>query len=140
MNSERSEWQNDWTAFTSYLEVQLRNGATEDDLANCFGGCEVRWAGEIEEIDIDDLAAFVNVLLVERSIKLQNDAVVLLDGLALVVSERSTEKWESRRVGETVTFTAILGAAGSPFPPIQVTTLRSGKTVIMIQATNAQPV
>jgi hypothetical protein len=132
-------WKNDWNAFTEFLEMQLQGGATQNDLASSFGGCEVCWAGTIENVEIDELSAGVDVLLDERIVTLQNGSEVILDGLSLSLAEESTDKWQSFTAGDLVSFTAILGNLASPFSPIEVKTLGSGKSIIMIRLSNALP-
>lgn len=139
MNHSDVRWKNDWNLFTEFLEQQLHNGASQDELADYFGGCEVRWKGIIEQIDFDELASVVDVLLPERVVKLRDGSEVALDGLTLAVPEGSTEAWQDFRTGDEITFRATLGEPNSPFSPVELKTLKSGKSVIMIRASNALP-
>lgn len=132
-------WENNWLAFADELERKLQSGATLEELAKCFGGRQIKWNGTVEQVDFDELAAIVDVALPNRIVTLEDGGQALLDGLTLPVAEASTEKWRGLSTGADVTFVATLGEAGSPFSPIEVKTLKSGESIIMIRVSNAIP-
>jgi hypothetical protein len=132
-------WENNWLAFADELERKLQSGATPEELARCFGGRQVKWNGTVEQVDFDELAAIVDVALPNRVVTLEDGGQSPLDGLTLAVAEASTEKWRGLSTGDDVTFVATLGEAGSPFSPIEVKTLKSGESIIMIRVSNAIP-
>ena len=138
-SNKNCEWQNDWVSFTSSLESELQNGATNKALSSRFGGSIICWTGTIEHMNISKLVAAVDVSLAKRIIRMIDGDEIVLDGVSLTIAENETEKWTQFRTGDLVTFKATLGDPDSPFPPIEVKTLRSGKSLIIIAAINAVP-
>ncbi len=139
MKNTDIQWRDDWNLFVEFLERKLQDGASQDDLDDCFGGREVCWTGTIEQIDFDELAAIVDVLLPERVVTLLDGSEVVLDGLTLAVSEGFIERWQHFESGDEITFTATLCEANSPFSPVELKTLESGGSIIMIRTSNASP-
>lgn len=133
-------WQNDWKEFAKVLQAKLSSCESKADLSAYFGGVEICWTGTIERFDFDATARLVMVSLPPQSIIVGNDRVVLLDNLALAVSSDCQEKWNELKVGDKVTFVATLHNKDATFPPIEVTTLSTGKTIIFVNANKSRPV
>jgi len=138
--SNTQEWNTNWSLFTDELERALQSGASNADLAKLFGGHQIQWSGTIEQIDFDDLSTVIDVALPARTIAFADGNSVMLDGLTLAVAESDTTAWEGFRTGDDITFTADFGISQSPFSSIELKTLRSGKSIIMIRVGNALPV
>ncbi len=138
--STHDSWQNSWPLFAKVLESELRSAASNERLAEVFGGARVRWRGIIEEISFDELSNMVCVALPVANIALGDGCEDSLDGLALSVNETETCHWSGLAPGDEITFEATLGTSEGPFPPVEVESLTSGKTLIMIRANGAVPV
>ena len=57
----------------------------------------------------------------------------MLKGVSLPLADSAIADWQQIAEGTIVRFSAIVGAGESPFPPIEVTNLRSGKTIVMVR-------
>ena len=68
-----------------------------------------------------------------------NGEIVILDGLTLAVAESDASNWEGYKRGDKVTFRAVLGEPQTPFSAIELKTLKSGRSIIMLRVGNAMP-
>jgi hypothetical protein len=134
------DWQSNWDLFVDTLQNRLRAGDTPEALCERFGGRSVTWDGVLEEKSIDSLAPGVLVSLPNRQIELGEGRVVTLDGVSVPVADDSIADWKSLAIGTRFAFSAMLGSAGSPFPPIEVKHLRSGESVVFVRLSEGRPV
>lgn len=133
-------WQNDWREFTKLLQAKILTCSSMTELSSYFGGVEICWTGTINRFDFDTNARLVMVSLPPQSVKVTNGSEVLLETLALAVSPECKKKWDEFKVGDKVTFVATLHDKDAIFPPIEVTSLSTGKTIIFINANKSRPV
>jgi hypothetical protein len=103
------------------------------------GGRVVTWSGVLEQKNLDHLSPSVSIDIPEKQVDIGEGRIVTLRGLSLPVAEQAIGDWNSLENGIPVTFTATLGSGGSPFAPIEVMGLRSGRYIIMIRLTDAKP-
>ena len=132
-------WNTNWPLFAHELERALQGGASNADLAEMFGGQQIQWTGTIEQINFNELRAVVDVALQPHTVGLPNGEIVILDGLTLAVAESDASNWEGYKRGDKVTFRAVLGEPQTPFSAIELKTLKSGRSIIMLRVGNAMP-
>lgn len=135
-----TEWQNDWQAFAELLEAKILNGERKDELAAFFGGIEVCWTGMVDRIDLDTSVSVVTVTLPTQCVRIGNGTEVLLDGLVLAVNPENESKWDHVKVGDNITFVATFDDKSAIFPPIELKTLSTGKSIVSIRLRNSIPV
>lgn len=141
MVTNDDSWLESWESFTQVLERRLQAHATSEDLLRWYGGKTVRWRGVISRLDIDNLAPNVYITLAETVIDLGGGRETLLDVVSLPIADSAIEDWRGFCVGAEVTFEATFLAHGdSPFPPIEVKTLKSGRTLVMLGLRDAAPI
>jgi len=133
-------WMESWDLFTKAMERQLQGGATNEELSRFFGGKTVRWQGVIEHMGIDKVAPNVEVALPRRDIKFGDGREASLDGLSLLLADSAIDDWRALSPGTEVRFSATLGQGISPFLPIEIKTLKSGHTVVLIRLSDATPI
>lgn len=133
-------WCKDWSVFVGELRRLIQSGSSNADLVKMFGGHQVQWSGIVEEVDIDELSATVNVEMTAYTLSLLDGGSILLDGLTLRVAEADEPVWESYESGDEVAFVADLVNPSIPFPCIELKKLPTGKSYIMIRLENAKPV
>lgn len=130
-------WQNDWKMFVDVLADQLQRRV--ENLEAVFAAKSVRWSGVLAEKLLSEPAPMVTVVMPKAQINLGDRGVVNLSDKSLPVAQDAIGDWERIPIGTTLSFTAILGAEGSPFPAVQVKHLNSGRTIILIRLSNARP-
>jgi hypothetical protein len=133
-------WSDNWELFVDELERRAQHGDTTEELAQYFGGATVRWKGIIEHVDIDEPAPGVEIRLPRKVVKLADGGKVSLDGLGMSVSDSAVDNWRALKVGSAVRFQATFAEGTSVFPPVEIKTLKSGRSVILIQLCNAVPI
>jgi hypothetical protein len=138
--STKTSWQSDWTKFVDELAGCLREGEDADKLANRFGGRLVEWEGTLDRKRIDELAASVNLALPEKRIDFGDGRVATVKSISLPLAESAAVDWQQIANGTKVKFSALVGAGESPFPPIEVVNLRSGKTIVTIRLSEGVPI
>lgn len=138
--STKATWQSDWSSFVDVLAGCLQNTEETDALANRFGGKRVEWEGVLDCKQIDELAPSVNLALPEKHIDFGDGRVAILKSISLPLAESAVADWQQIAEGTKVKFSALVGAGESPFPPVEVTNLRSGRTIVMIRLSEGAPV
>jgi hypothetical protein len=133
------EWQTDWKTFVDVLAEQLRRGATSEDLAVTFGSKAVAWSGVLTEKLVDELAPLVTIALPEATIALQDSRAVHLSEQSVPVARDAVSAWQAIPIGTALSFTATLGTAHAPFPPVEVVHLCSGRTLVAIRLSDGRP-
>lgn len=133
-------WQNDWMSFAKILEKQLCEGVGAKKLETIFGSATVQWRGKIEEIDFDEYSAVVFIRLPIVTINVGGGNSVALDGLTLTVPEKLVDHWKDFSEGDEIEFEAKTSRTDSPFTSIDLKTLSTGKTILMIQLFEGVPV
>ena len=139
LNNTTDGWKSDWKLFVTFLGQQLQNGCTQDELDKLFGDCKIQWEGTIERKHISEIVAIVDVFLPEYIVKLREGGEIVLDGITLSVPAHSIERWNRFSIGDHITFSANLGDFNSPFSPVECKSLKSGKTIVIIRASNGFP-
>lgn len=134
-----STWQRDWKTFVVVITEKLRQRATSEDLASLFSAKPVTWSGVLTEKSIDDLTPLVTIALSPSQIDLGELGIVDLSNQSVPAARNAVAAWDAIPIGTSVTFTAILGAGMSPFFPVQVVRLSSGRTVVMIRLSDGRP-
>ena len=134
-----STWQHDWKTFVEMIAEKLRQHATSEELARLFRSKPVTWSGVLTEKLIDDLAPLVTIVMPVAQIDLGDSGVVDLSNQSVPVARNAIADWDAIPIGTAVTFTATLGAGMSPFVPVQVVRLTSGRTVVMIRLSDGRP-
>lgn len=136
----RTEWRNDWQEFTKLLEAKILNGESEVELTAYFGGIEVCWKGTVDRVDFDTNVRIVLVTLPTQYINIGRGSKVQLDGLVLAVNAECEKKWDHVKIDDQITFVATLHDKYATFPPIELKTFSTGKSIIIIRANNSIPV
>ncbi|TWT47795.1 hypothetical protein [Botrimarina hoheduenensis] len=131
--STEAPWRSDWSLFIDELADCLRASEDTDGLARRFGNQSVEWEGVLDRKQIDELAPSVNLALPEKHIDFGDGRVAMLKSVSLPLADSAIAGWQQIAEGTMVKFSAMVGAGVSPFPPVEVTNLRSGKTIVMIR-------
>jgi hypothetical protein len=134
-----TSWQEDWDGFVDLLAGLLRKGATTRELTDQFGGKVITWSGVLERKNLDHTSPSVSVDVPERQLDIGEGTTVPLSGLSLPVAEDAVGDWNRLENGSRLTFTATLGSQGSPFGPVEVMRLQSGRHIIMIRLVDGRP-
>lgn len=134
-----SDWQNSWGRFIGVLTEQLRKGATSEELAQQFGSKSVTWSGVLSEKRLDSLAPMVTIDLPIPRIDLGELGVVNVGEQSVPTARDAVVQWNDIPIGTAVSFTGTLDAGSSPFPPVEVIRLSSGRTLVMMRLSNGRP-
>ena len=132
MNTSESNWETSWDAFVDRLATSLKEGVGTAELSARFGGRRITWTGIVEGKQLNELSPSISIGLSERLIAFGDRRVATLNGLSLPVRESAVSDWQSVEVGSNIRFTATF-VDSSPFPPVEVKNLRSGRTIIMLR-------
>jgi hypothetical protein len=135
----KTAWQKNWTRFVKLLGEQLLRGTPDEEIATLFKSPSVMWTGVLTEKKIDDSTRLVTLLLPHAPIDLGNSGLLNLSEQSVSVARDSVIEWQSIPIGTDVTFTADFSAGQSPFLPLEVIHLSSGRTLVMIRLSNARP-
>jgi hypothetical protein len=133
-----STWQEHWPAFVDEVSKLLRRGESSETLATIFGGRTVRWRGTVFRMKLDEVAPGVDLDLPEIHVDLGHGRSVVLNGLYLPISDTSAEDWSKSQPGDKVLFEATFLSGPNPFPPIELHTFSTGRTILSIQVTNGK--
>lgn len=125
-------WDNSWDVFAEMISEKFRSGATSEEVSSELNGREVTWQGVLDRKDLDELAPSVGIALPVKELCLGEDRVATLSGIGLPVADSSVSEWGQLELGTPVVFKARMGCGNSPFLPVKMKTLRSGKTIILI--------
>jgi hypothetical protein len=134
-----SEWQENFESFVDALAEKLRGGASEEDLAEHFGGELVNWSGFLYEKDLNELAPAVTIDLPERFMDLGGGRSTTLGGFSLLVAHEAISAWRALPIGGQVKFSARLGSKQSTFTPIGVQRFSSGRVLILVRLADGRP-
>lgn len=134
-----TEWQEDWESFVGVLGQLLRRGATPTELANHFGGKVVTWKGILDEKQLGEMAPCVGIELREMQLDLGPAGIVPVGGQSVPAASGAIADWESIPIGSQVTFSATLGDPQSPFSPVELIHLDSGRVIVMIRLNDGVP-
>ena len=137
---EGAPWQTSWSIFIDDLARSLRGNENASTLADLFGGRSIEWSGVLVGKRIEPMAPSVNLALPEEQIDFGDGRIATLKSISLPIAESAIVEWQQIPEGTKVAFSALLGSGASPFPPIEITNLRSGKTIVMIRLSEGIPV
>lgn len=132
-------WQNDWATFVQVLADELRRDAPPTSLSDEFGAKVVRWSGILLEKLLDDLAPTVTIGVSPTQIEVEPHGPIVIGDLSVPARRDAVSAWDGIPIGASVTFTAVLGGRTSPFAPIEVMELNSGRRVAMIRLSEGRP-
>lgn len=135
-----NSWQNNLDEFLNTVAKQLQAGDTVDVLRQRFGGKTIRWSGILDEKTLEEPAPSVDINVPHKVMDVGNGRLAEFAGLSVPVAANTVAAWDAIQIGSRVAFTAtLLSPALSPFLPVEVHELRSGRTLVSIGLTGGVP-
>ncbi len=136
-----NNWQKSWNCFVELLKKEIENGATSEELSEKLEGKQIRWEGVFNRLDTDEPTPNVGIALPEKIIKIPGMTFVEIGKIAPSINRESILEWTKIPLGSKIRFQATIGNRGpSPFLPITVDLLDSGRTLVMISFKEAIPI
>ena len=131
------DWTKDWIAFTDKV-ASIGQCGEPSEFVNTFSGATVRWHGVLTEKNLSEPAPSVEIDTAEVSLDLGGGRTASLSGFALPVADREVESWNSVPLGAEVHFEAQFVSSSIPFAAVEVKTLSSGRTLVMLRLTDGR--
>lgn len=131
-DSTEERWQSDWGLFIDTLSRLLTSGEGTVDVGEYFQGKDIEWVGVLTRKTLNGLAPSVAIQLPTSTIKIA-DQQVTLNSVSVPLADSTLSDWIDVEEGSTVKFSATFGEGNTPFLPVEILELPSGKTALMIR-------